>query len=176
MKKKVFLSLFLILCLFITGCGCSKNKEVADDNFVADESLFIIKDKEFHLDTDKEFESLKYKVSADFKEINNVTFASKYMQYNYQPEDSSNYFYFRIFYFKGKDIEYARKDLGIEDKFKYQDGHTDKIEYKMIDEERTDGTIHFYFINQDGNTFVLHFVSQNDIKDFENKALNSIKF
>ena len=176
MKKKVFLSLFLILCLFITGCGCSKNKEVADDNFVADESLFIIKDKEFHLDTDKEFEGLKYKVSADFKEINNVTFASKYMQYNYQPEDSSNYFYFRIFYFKGKDIEYARKDLGIEDKFKYQNGHTDNIEYKMIDEERTDGTIHFYFISKDGNTFVLHFVSQNDINDFEKKALNSINF
>ena len=46
----------------------------------------------------------------------------------------------------------------------------------MIDEERKDGTIHFYFINKDGNTYVLHFVSQNDIKDFESKVLNSIKF
>ena len=164
--KKLFLSLFVILGLFIiTGCGCSKNN-----------ALFVIKDKEFRLDTDKEFEGLKYKTSADFREINNTTYASKYVQYNYQPEDSSNYFYFRIFYFKGKDIEYARKDFGIEEKFKFQDGKTDNIEYKMIDEERTDGTIHFYFITRGNDTFVLHFVSQNDIKDFETKALNSIKF
>ena len=46
----------------------------------------------------------------------------------------------------------------------------------MIDEHRTDGTIHFYFINKDNNTYVLHFASQYDIKDFETKVVNSVKF
>ena len=46
----------------------------------------------------------------------------------------------------------------------------------MIDEGRTDGVVHFYFINKDDNTFVLHFVSQNDIKNYEEKILESINF
>lgn len=46
----------------------------------------------------------------------------------------------------------------------------------MIDEGRTDGTIHHYFITKDGNTFIVDFISQNDIKDFEEKVLESIKF
>ena len=178
MKKRLFLSFILIFSLLlITGCGNDNNGEnnKKEENIV-DETLFTIKDKEFHLDTDKEFEGLKYKTSSEFKEIDNFSFASKYMQYNYQPDGSSNYFYFRIFYFKVKDFAYARKDLAIDDKFKYQDGTTDKIEYKMVDEERTDGTIHFYFISKDGNTFVLHFVSQNDIRDFEEKVLKSLEF
>lgn len=162
----------------VIGCGNSNNGENNNKNKenTVDETLFTIKDKEFHLDTEKEFEGLKYKTSSEFKEVNNSSFTSKYVQYNYQPDDASNYFFFRIFYFNGKDFAYARKDLGIDDKFKYQDGKTDNIEYKMVDEERKDGTIHFYFVNKEGNTFVLHFVSQNDIKDFELKVLKSLEF
>ena len=166
--KKILLSLMLFVTMFtIIGCG-NTNK--------IDETLFKIKDKEFHLDTDKEFEGLNYKTSMEFREINNGTPMSKYVQYNYQPEDSSNYFFFRIFYYTKKDFTFVRSDLAIDNKFKFIDGKTEFIEYKMIDEERKDGTIHSYFINKDGNTYVLHFVSQNDIKDFENKVLNSIKF
>ena len=145
--KKILLSLMLFVTMFtIIVCG-NTNK--------IDETLFKIKDKEFHLDTDKEFEGLNYKTSMEFREINNGTPMSKYVQYNYQPEDSSNYFFFRIFYYTKKDFTFVRSDLAIDKK---------------------DGTIHSYFINKDGNTYVLHFVSQNDIKDFENKVLNSIKF
>ena len=172
MKKKILLSLLVIIAILMsTGCGNSQKEEV-----IVDKTLFKIKDKEFHLDTDKVFEGLQYQISGDFREINNGTPASKYVQYNYQPEGSSNYLFFRIFYYAQKDFNYVRSDLAIDDKFKFINGKTESIEYKMIDEERTDGTIHFYFINKDSHTYVLHFVSQNDIKDFEKMVLNSLKF
>ena len=174
MKKKILLCLFIIVVLFtITGCGSNSKGE----NQIVDKSLFKIKDKEFRLDTDKEFEGLKYKTSSGFREINNITPSSVYMQYNYQPENSSNYFYFRILCYKGKDIDFAKNDyLGNEKQFVYKDVTINNIDYKMIDEERTDGTIHHYFITKDGKTFIIDFISQNDIKDFENKVLDTISF
>ena len=180
MKRKLFFILFIFILIFIiTGCGFKSKDSVerVKENKVVDETLFKIKDKEFHLDTDKEFEELKYKTSSEFKEINNVTPSSTYMQYNYQPENSSNYFYFRIFCYKGKDIDFARGDyVGNEEQFEYKDLNVNSIDYKMIDEERTDGTIHHYFVTKNENTYILSFISQNDIKDFENKVLNSISF
>ena len=169
----------IIIALFtITGCKTTKkddnNKE---ENEVVDKTLFKIKDKEFHLDTDKEYKGLKYKTSSEFKEIDNLTLSSTYMQYSYQPDNSPNYFYFRILYYKGKNIDFAKNDyVGNEEQFEYKDVTINNIDYKMIDEERTDGTIHHYFITKDGNTFIIDFISQNDIKDFENKVLDSISF
>ena len=179
MKKKVLLFLFVVVALFtITGCGSKKKENSSKEkNVIADKSLFKIKDKEFHLDTDKEFEGLKYKTSSEFKEIDNITPSSTYMQYSYQPENSSNYFYFRILCYKGKDIAFAKSDyVGDEEQFEYKDVTINNIDYKMIDEERTDGTIHHYFVTKDDKTFIIDFISQNNIKDFENKVLNSISF
>ena len=178
MKKKVLLCFFIILALCtITGCGSTKEEKNSEKEKIVDKTLFKIKDKEFHLDTDKEFEGLKYKTSSEFKEINNITPSSTYMQYNYQPANSSNYFYFRILCYKGKDIEFAKNDyVGNEEQFEYKDVTINNIDYKMIDEERTDGTIHHYFVTKDEKTFIIDFISQNDIKDFENKILNSISF
>ena len=74
MKKSLLIILIGIMCITLMGCGSKKKEEnKKEENVVVDESLFKIKDKEFHLDTDKEFEGLKYKTSKDFKEINNVS-------------------------------------------------------------------------------------------------------
>lgn len=179
MKKKILLGLLVFALFFtITGCGAKKQEDNnKKENEFVDETLFKIKDKEFHLDTDKEFKGLKYKTSSEFKEIDNITPSSVYMQYNYQPDNSSNYFYFRILFYKGKDINFAKNDyIGNEEQFEYIDVKINGIEGKMIDEKRTDGTIHHYFITKDGNTFIIDFISQNDIKDFERKVLDSISF
>lgn len=178
MKNKILLILLVVVGLFtITGCGSKKEAENNKKEEVVDETLFKIKDKEFHLDTDTEFEGIKYKISSEFHGFDNVTPTSTYMQYDYRPENSSNYFYFRILFYKGKDIEYAKNDyVGNEEQFEYKDVTINNIDYKMIDEERTDGTIHHYFVTKDGNTYIIDFISQNDIKDFEEKVLDSISF
>lgn len=177
--KKIFSILLMGVLVFgLTGCNSTNKEEnIEKENEVVDETLFKIKDKEFHLDTDREYEGLKYKTSSEFKEIDNYTLSSTYMQYNYQPENSSNYFYFRILFYKGKDIDFAKNDyLGDEEQFEYKDVKINDIDCKMIDEERTDGTIHHYFVIKDGNVYIIDFISQNDIKDFENKVLKSISF
>ena len=179
MKKKILLSLLLLVALFtITGCGSvKKGDNTKKEEKVVDKTLFKIKDKEFHIDTEKEFEGLKYKISPEFKEVNNYTPSSTYMQYSYQPENMANYFYFRILYYAGKDINFAKDDyIGSEEQFEYKDVKVNNIDAKMIDEGRTDGTIHHYFITKDGNTYILSFLSQNDIKDFEEKVLETISF
>lgn len=151
------------LLLVVTGCG----------EKMVDESLIKINDNEFHLDKKMAFHDLEYTIVEDFKEVNNWN----YVQYNYYQDDSSNLLFFRIFFYEGKGNDEASKDLGLGSGISFNDGKTDNIEYKSYFEPRDDGgTIHFYFINKDGNTYVLHFVSKYDIKDFEGKVLKSIKY
>ena len=177
MKKKILFSLLIIVMIFtMIGCKTTKKENNSNKESVVDKTLFKIKDKDFHLDTDEEFEGLKYKTSSEFKKVNNVTPSSTYVQYNYQPESSSNYFYLRILYYKNKDINFAKNDYVGEENLEYKDVTINNIDCKMIDEGRTDGTIHHYFIIKDGNVYIIDFISQNDIKDFENKVLDTIRF
>lgn len=171
--KKILLCLFVIVAIFsITGCGCSKENKEEDKPEVVDNTLVTINGLEFHLTKETAFKDLKYTIVEDFRELN----FDHYVEYKYYQESGPNLLFFRVFYYEGKDFEASRKDLGLDDSFVFEDGKTNNIEYKMIDEHRTDGTIHFYFINKDNNTYVLHFASQYDIKDFETKVVNSVKF
>ena len=138
-----------------------------------DESLVTINGLEFHLNKETSFKDLKYTIVEDFKESN----MDRYIQYNYYPENQSNLLFFRIFYYKGQKNDYAIKDLGLESNITLTDGKTDNIEYKFYESPRDDGgTMHFYFINKDGDTYALSFISKNDIKDFEEKVIKSVKF
>ena len=179
MKKKVlFIGLIIFVLaigLFIlTGCG-AKNEEENKSEEIVDESLVKINGLEFHLDKEEEFKGIKYVTSEDFaKAEHDITIP--YIQYNYLQEDTTNLLFFRLFYYENKDNNYALKDLGKDGNITLVDGKTDNIDYKVYEEPREDGgTIHFYFINKDGNTYVANFVSKYDIKDFETKVLNSIK-
>ena len=85
--------------------------------------------------------------------------------------------FYRVFYYEGKDNATAIKDLGLDEGITLTDGKNDSVEYKFYENPRNDGgTMHFYFINRDGNTYVVNFVSKYDIKDFENKVVKTIKF
>jgi predicted small lipoprotein YifL len=182
MKKKILLIMLAIVTIIsLTGCGIETKNEVKDDNdnnkkeekVEVDESLFKINNIEFHLDNESAFKEIKYTISKDFKEAN----MDKYIQYNYYQEDSTNLLFFRIFYYQNKDINYALKDLGLNNDITFEDGKTDNISYKLYVQPRDDGgTIHFYFINKDSDLYVLNYVSKYDIKEFESKVLKTVKF
>lgn len=177
MKKKVFLvSILIILLVFLTGCG-SKNEEVKENENqttpVVDETLVKINNLEFHLNKETSFKDVKYKIPEDFKEA----VYDQYVQYNYYQEDQTNLLFFRIFYYDGQGFDAAIKDLGLDSNITLTDGRTNNVEYKYYASPRDDGgTIHFYFIDKDGSTYTLNFVSKYDIKDFEEKVLNSVNF
>ncbi len=182
MNKKILfvcvLIVLLIVGLLIFTGGGSKEKVQNSENEqqtepIVDESLIKINNLEFHLDKETSFKDINYTIVGDFKEAN----YNKYIQYNYYQEDNTNLLYFRIFYYGKLTNDDAIKDLGIGDNITLTDGKTDKIEYKYYDDQRDDGgSMHFYFINNDGNLYVLNFVSKYDIKDFEEKVINSVKF
>lgn len=165
MKKKIIFSLLVIITLFtITACG--KQEEV-------DETLFKVNNLEFHLDKESEFKNIKYTISSDFKEV----IQDMYIQYNYYQEDNTNLLFYRVFYYENKDINYAINDLDLGENINLTDGKINDIDYKYYPEPRDDGgTIHFYFINKNDDLYVLNFISKYDIKDFEAKVLNTIKF
>ena len=176
MKKKLFLG-SLILIILVTGLcsltGCGKKKEENKEQQVVDETLVKINGLEFHLNKEAEFKGLKYIIASEFKEV----IHDRYIQYNYYQEDSTNLLFYRVFYYENEGRDKAIQDLGLESNIALTDGKTDNFEYKLYEQPRNDGgTIHFYFIDKDGSTYVLHFVSKYDIKDFESKVVKSVKF
>ena len=174
MKRKALLSILLVVTMFIfTACGSSNKDNKENKEEVVDNTSFIVNNLEFHLDREATYSGINYKISKEFKEaVHNM-----YIQYNYLQEDSSNLLFFRIFYYENQDVNYAINDLGLEGNIEFTEGKTDNIEYKLYVEPRDDGgTIHFYFVNKDNNLYVLSFISKYDIKDFEEKVLNTIKF
>lgn len=182
MKKKLLVGaiIFLVIAgLFsLTGCGKKKEtdnsqKQAPQESQTVDETLVKINNQEFNLNQDDVFKDIKFTIVPDFKKSE----FEHYVQYNYLQDGSSNLLYFRVFYYEGQDNNTAIKDLGLDSDITLSDGKTDNIEYKIYEKPRDDGgTIHFYFINHEENTYVLHFVSKYDIKDFESKVVKSVKF
>ena len=178
MKKKIFLGslilIILVLGIFsLTGCGAKKEENKEQATQVVDETLVKINGLEFHLNKEAEFKGLKYVIANEFKEVTH----DRYVQYNYYQEDSTNLLFYRVFHYENQGKEKAIEDLGLDSNIELKDGKTDNIEYKFYEQPRNDGgTIHFYFIEKDGNTYVVNFVSKYDIKDFEEKVVKSVKF
>ena len=176
--KKRSAALLLISVMLLVLCSCGKAEAPKDNGEKpsTDDKVFTVNGQEFRMDAEKSFSGINYSVPEDFKEVDHYEF-TPYIQYNYLQEDSSNLLYFRIFYYEGKGNEAAIKDLGLQGEIKYTEGKTGDIDYQLYAEPRDDGgTMHFYFIHKDGDTYVLSFVSKYDIADFEKKVLNSLSF
>ena len=176
MKKLKYLLIFVFVIILFTGCTVKKKEDDTpkDDPkpVEVDETLFVINDLEFHFDTEKDFNGIKYTISKDLKEANH----DQYIQYYLYQDSGPNLLFFRIFYYENKTHNDIRNDLGIDSSFTEEKGKTDNVEYSFIDEKRTDGTIHYYIIDKDNKSYLINFVSKYDIKDFEAKAMKYIKF
>ena len=184
MKEKILTLCLMVMMLVIgiivlTGCGTKKEEEKGEvkkneqqTSQSVDETLVKINGLEFHLNKEKMFKDIKYTIAEEFQEADH----DRYIQYNYYQEDQTNLLFFRIFYYNNQGIDAAISDLGLDSSITFTDGKTNEIEYKYYASPRDDGgTIHFYFINNNGDTYVLNFVSKYDIKDFEDKVVKSIK-
>ena len=167
-----------IIVGIVIGVNSGKEPEKPEEKpAVVDEKSFEINGLKFKLDTEKEFEGLKYEISKDFAEAKHDLY-THYVEYRYLQDngEGKNLLFFRVFHYTDKDTAAAVKDLGIEGEVTFTDGKTNGVDYKLCDEGRDDGTVHFYFIEKDNDTYVLHLASQYDVKEFETKVLKTIKF
>jgi hypothetical protein len=174
MKRSIMIVLLTaVMLVMMSGCGSGKNEGGHPDALPADESLVVINDCSFRLDKEAEFSGVSYLAVADFQEVRQ----NIYVQYSYLQQDSSNLLFFRIFYYRNQDFKAAMKDLGLESDIPLSPGKTDNIDYSFYEVPRDDGgTIHFYFIEHDGSSYVLHFASRYDLSNFEPKVVRSIHF
>ena len=173
MKKKIVLIIFAVILLFtITGCGNTKKELDNNKKEIVDESLVKVNEVELHINKEKEFKGIKYTITDDLKEA----VFDQYVQYYLYQDSGPNLLFFRIFYYEGKTHNYIRKDLAVDSSLPEENGKTDNVNYTYIDTKRTDGTIHYYIIDSGKKSYVINFVSKYDIKDFEEKVLNSVKF
>ncbi len=170
MKKKILLSMLVILLLTLTGCGSTSDK---NEEKKVDKSVVEVNGIKLNINKEKEFKGIKYTITDDLSEAN----FDQYVQYYLYQDFGPNLLFFRIFYYSKKTNKEIIKALGLDDKIELKNGKTDNIEYKFYEEPREDGgTIHFYFINKNEKTYVLNFMSKYDIKDFEEKVIKSVKF
>ena len=165
-----------LLVLTVSGCSSSEEEVIIDDQPVTDDTLVVINGLEFHLDKETSFKDLYYVITEDFREIEHDEF-TPYVQYDYRQEDDTNLLFFRVFYYQDKGFDDAIADLGLEGNIEFKNGSTGNIDYQLYAEPRDDGgTIHFYFIDREGSTYVLHFVSRYDIAQFEEKVVSSLHY
>ncbi|MBR2577455.1 MAG: hypothetical protein IKE38_00860 [Erysipelotrichaceae bacterium] len=177
-KKIMSIMLAFMIVFSLAGCSSSKEEETAPEpqTQTEDDTLTVINGLEFHLDKERSFKDLYYTTAEDFREIEHDEF-TPYIQYDYLQEDDTNLLFFRIFYYQNKGFDAAVADLGIESDIEFKAGSTDNIEYQLYEQPRDDGgTIHFYFIDKDGSTYVLSFISRYDIARFETKTVSSVHF
>ena len=170
MKKKLLLSMIIIVGLLIfTGCGKPKNE--SNDNST-NNNIVKVNGIDLHLNKEKEFNGIKYTITDHLKEVNH----DQYVQYYLYQDSGPNLLFFRIFYYENKSHDDIRKDLAIDSNLIEEQGKTNIVEYNFIDTKRTDGTIHYYIIDKDNISYVINFVSQYDIKNFEKIVMDSIYF
>ncbi len=169
MKKKILLSMLVILLLTLTGCGSTSDK---NEEKKVDKSVVEVNGIKLNINKEKEFKGIKYTITDDLSEAN----FDQYVQYYLYQDFGPNLLFFRIFYYENKNHSYIKNDLAIDNNLTEKQGKTDNVEYTFIDGNRTDGTIHFYIIDKDNASYVINFISQYDIKDFESIVLNSIRF
>lgn len=141
---------------------------------VDDPKSFSINKLKFKLDTEKEFEGMKYEISKDFKEAKH-DISTHYVEYRYIQKDDTNLLFFRIFHYVGKDVAAVVKDFDLGD-ITLSSGQTDNLEYKFYSEPRDDGTVHFYFITKGADTYAIHITSRYDIREFETKVMKTLRF
>ena len=148
-----------------------KPKNKSNDNST-NNNIVKVNGIDLHLNKEKEFNGIKYTITDDLKEVNH----DQYVQYYLYQDSGPNLLFFRIFYYENKSHDDIRKDLAIDSNLIEEQGKTNIVEYNFIDTKRTDGTIHYYIIDKDNISYVINFVSQYDIKNFEKIVMDSIYF
>ena len=168
MKKKVFLLLFVFICLFIVGCGKKEEKkdELADDEV-------ILENIKYKLDQEDSEYGIKYKIASNFRKtvlVNAVNYFSENI-------NNSPYFVVRIYHYTDKDLEESIK-WSVEDYDKREEVKVGDYEYTKIhfvNYNNAETNLYFYG-KQRKEYYVFVFTSSLDLSRLEEIFLKSVVY
>ena len=168
MKKKVFLLLFVFICLFIVGCGKKEEKkdELADDEV-------ILENIKYKLDQEDSEYGIKYKIASNFRKtvlVNAVNYFSENI-------NNSPYFVVRIYHYTDKDLEESIK-WSVETYDKREEvkvGDKDYTKIHFVNYNNAETNLYFYG-KQRKEYYVFVFTSSLDLSRLEEIFLKSVVY
>ena len=171
MKKKVLLSLLVIVSLFaITACGKKEAPKKEEPKLAKDE--VILENIKYKLDQDDEGYGLKYKIASNFRRsdlINAINYFSEQI-------DGSSYFVIRIYKYPNKDIDYAIND-SVETVEKQEQVTVGDKEYTKVYFTNYNGAkTHLYYYTHKKTTYTFVFTASIDLSRLENIFLENISY
>ena len=134
--KKIFLLLFVFVCLFVVGCGKEeKGPSLADDEV-------ILENIKYKLDQEDSEYGIKYKIASNFRKsvlINAINYFSENI-------NGSPYFVVRIYHYTDKNLEQSIK-WSVEEYDRREDvkvGDRDYTKVHFINYNGAETNVYFY--------------------------------
>ena len=171
MKRKILISLFVVLSLFmISACGKKTEPKKEEPKLAADE--VVLENIKYKLDQEDSEYGIKYKIASNFRKsvmINAVNYFSENI-------DDSPYFVIRIYSYPNKDIEYAIKD-SVETVEKREQVTVGDKEYTKVWFTNYNGAhTHLFYYTSNKTTYTFVFTSSIDLSRLEDIFLENIMY
>ncbi len=170
MKKKIILS-FLVIVFLVSITGCRKSDDYNLDNF---SSVVKIGDDEIKLSYETNLKNMYYKENISL--FNSDTLGSNRL-ISYQ-KNNKVIFEIRMAYIENKTMDETKEEVN----FVLSPRKINDIEYQygewILNDANTgeDYNVNEYFFEYKGTTYTICFISNENIKDFENTFMNNIYF
>ena len=166
--KKVFLLLFVFICLLTIGCSKKEEKwpSLADDEV-------ILENIKYKLDQDEEGYGIKYKIASNFTK----TVLPNAINYFSEKINESPYFVIRIYHYTDKDLEASIK-WSVEEYDKREEVKVGEREYTKIhfvNYNKAETNLYFYERGPK-EYYVYVFTSSLDLSRLEEIFLNSVSY
>ena len=165
--KKLYVILFVLISLFIVGCG----KTDPNENLPSDE--VILENIKYKLDQDEEGYGIHYKIASNFRKtvlVNAINYFSENI-------NDSPYFVIRIYHYTNKDLEASIKWSvdNYDKREEVQVGDRDYTKVHFVNYNGAETNLYFYEKGPK-EYYVFVFTSSLDLSRLENIFLNNINY
>lgn len=166
--KKILV--ILLVCLLLVGCKKKEEPKVTEPELASDE--VILEGIKYKLDQDDTGYDLKYKIASNFRRSNMINA----INYFGQKINDSDYFVFRIFQYKNKDIEYAIKDSTTEYDNRHEEVIGDKT-YTVVHFTNYNGAnTYLYYYRNNKDTYAFCFTANIDLSRLANIFISNVEY
>lgn len=165
MKKKVLLTLLIILCLtFVTGCG----NDLKDNTKIEETEGVLINNERVKLSYETSHLNMYYKTNITLFSGDTLNSVRNIRYIN----NGKTIFELNLVYFENKSIDEVMSASNYEISTK----KINDLEYQYFEFEVNQKKGHTYVYNYNDTTYTISFTFEDDISDFEKEFMNNVYF